>query len=404
MKLEFPVRSEAFVTVGDARWYSALQENALYRQDLLSGELHFIGQFPTKAPYRLHGGVICVDNVLYFASMEADGFDIYDIRQGSFLRIPLDKDVDQTRCICRHIFQIGDGLYFVDNMRRYRVYRYSLLRRELDVIETADVEQNGKSRFITMDAQVDEGKLLFADMERKMAVWFDPEMETFHTEAIATKNQKLLTIQRINDDLWFSGDRYISRYHLDTKTAEDLDIFPPGFGNFKLGEHGEAILEQDLDHLSEHSFDESMVCDGKIVFVPRKSNMLVVLDPETKEMLGVDIPPETEETLSLANDRATHSRFIGYEKLPDGGILMFSTQDGAFWTLDGSLMHFRTPQKLKLDFWDMKSQDDFQSVVCYETSNGIWRQADAGTKKAQGFAGQRILEAVTKKMGRNADG
>lgn len=281
------------------------------------------------------------------------------------------------------------------------MYRYDLKRKTLDFIDSDDCKQNASS-CLGMDVSVDAGRLLFCDQERKQAVWFDPQTATFQTETIPTKNRKLLTIQRVKDDLWLAGDRYFCKFDLRTKQAEDLDIFPSGFGNFKRGENGEAILEQDLDQLSEHSFDESLLLDDKVIFVPRKSNMLVVLDTETEKTWGVAIPPETEETLRPGNGRATHSRFIGADRLPDGGVRMFSTQDGAFWDLDGSLTKFHEPEKI--DFWKMDFQASEDDHICFEEPSGTTIHRTLETKRASGSAGRRIYEAIMKKMGGHAGG
>lgn len=92
MGLEFPLRSEAFLTVGGTRWYSALQENALYCEDLQTGDIRFVARFPTMDSFRLHGSILCVDDVLYFAPMKAEGLDVYDIKEKKMTRIPIPRE------------------------------------------------------------------------------------------------------------------------------------------------------------------------------------------------------------------------------------------------------------------------------------------------------------------------
>ena len=396
MDLTFPLRSEAFLTVGDVRWYSAIQENALYREDLRTGVVRFMGTFLENGQFRLHGGILCVDDVLYFAPMKADGLDIYDIRQKKFSRIPFEGDAGTPPCGCRRILQIGGCLYFVDGCKRYRVYRYSLQQKTLKAIDQEPCAQSASS-CIGMDVSVDDGRLLFCDQERKMAVWFDPQTETFRAEAIPTRNCKLLTIRRVQDALWFSGNRYFCRFDLRTRRTEDLDIFPSGFGNFKLGEHGETLLEQDLDRLSEHPFDESIVCGDKILFVPRKANMAVVLDTAAGKTWGIDIPPETAQTLDLKNGRPTHSRFIGAERLAGGGIRMFSTQEGAFWELKADLTGFRAPETY--GFWQMDFREKGNGRICYETPNGFRIAAPSAEEHLLEDVGERIYATVVKEKG-----
>ena len=129
--------------------------------------------------------------------------------------------------------------------------------------------------------------------------------------------------------------------------------------------------------------------------MPRKANMAVVLDTVARKTWGIGIPPETAQTLDLKNGRPTHSRFIGAERLADGGIRMFSTQEGAFWELKADLTGFRAPETY--GFWQMDLRG--RGGLLYETRDGIWIAAPSAEGHLLEDVGERIYVTVVKEKG-----
>lgn len=135
-KYNIPLLFESFCILEDTIWISARDFNGLFKGDLKSGKIEYIGTFPGEdiAAHRLHyGEAICVKQIIYFIPLESKRIHTYDLRTGVFG----EKEILTGTGYAKGI-QFDNKLYLLST-RKTDILEYNLDDKTYKVVFKTDI-------------------------------------------------------------------------------------------------------------------------------------------------------------------------------------------------------------------------------------------------------------------------
>lgn len=325
---------EASYFDGEGTWISSMDHNGLYYKKWGEQKAEWIGSFMEDGAFRLHGDVICVDEILYFAPMWAKGLDFYDIKKGTFGHIPFGIDKEHFP-YAMHIAKYKQFLYWADRYSDMILYEYDMAQKEIHIYSTNNDPQKAvlQKAGIGMDMALAGYRLYFVSAISNRIIIFDLENRSFHHIEMESCNDGFNTICFNEDFLWMSGKKGITRYSIGTQESKDYTTYPDEFGM--------VYMDADIQIKRRCGFDDSMqefpfsasVANGHgVFFFPFRTNMIVYIEKDKERLEGIKLQPETEETLKNKK-RVTCNRFVGV-KGEENQIAAYSTKCFSLCVLD----------------------------------------------------------------------
>lgn len=339
---------------GEGMWISPMSRNGLYYQKRGEKRAEWIGSFNDDNAFRLHGDVICVDEVLYFAPMRSQGFNFYDIKQGKFGQIPLLKEKNHF-LYAMHIAKYGQCLYWVDRFSDIIIYEYDMTQKEIHIYSTNSVPQKAvlNNVGIGMDMVLDGHRLYLVSTSSNRMIIFDMESHCFQNIEVESCNNGFNTICFDQESFWMSGKKGITRYNIKSQESKDYTVYPDEFGMI--------YMDADMQIKRRHGFDDSMqefpfsasVVNGYgVFFFPFRTNMIVYAEKGKERLEGIELQPETEETLKNKK-RVTRNRFVGV-KGEGNHIVAYSTKcfSLCIFDCDKKVIEKKSPVEAEVYLWN----------------------------------------------------
>ena len=254
-------------------WMSGLYVNGLFKMDLKSGKIDYVGQFPwyKKDTTSLYSKVYKYDNKIICLPNTAEGIAIYDITKSEFFKI----DIDSSKCEENSFISIAAYKNYVFLIGRSKPV---ILRINMDTYEVMyinDLIKISKKSIIDSFSPCFEkdlcviqdnfyipfsnsGLLLNFNMKELNYVLYDLGKDrTFNSICFDGKS-----------NLWIAPRKAgaIVRFNIETEAIEEYTDYPVDFDSCDI------------------TFSGIEYSDGFIYLIPSKSNMLLKLNENDGSM------------------------------------------------------------------------------------------------------------------------
>ena len=297
-----------------------------------------LGLFKEEGCYewRLHSAASRYGNDIYFFPDRAKG--IYKVNIYTYEKeyIPLEIKDDARFA---NGFLLDEYAYCIQVRPKSRIISVNLntyKQKEIDVSGLPD------QSYLQRDYCISNNKIFLTDRTEPILITIDCEKQEGKAEQVISKDKMSTgfgTVCKMDDEFYFSSQKGIIIWNSQTKRNRWIKEFPREFGMIYRDANGDVkhvLGTGNLENLNEQPFSSSFHKDGKVYFLPGRTNMSIILDADSGLIVGCGMEDETESADTLIQDsRITHDHYR--TSLNEGKYYFFSTCTNRIYSEDSFL-------------------------------------------------------------------
>ena len=365
----------AYVKDGDDLWISHFKFNGLYKIDLASGDVVFMGRFLHygEKESQIHSCAQKYGNQLYFFPQNADNVDIYDISTGEFCSVKLPVKDKVLQKVIVETFRYDDTCVMVPRFADIPLMILSLSDNK--TIECINLSESNKrvkedSKNLTLYACEVNHVIYFPIKDTNCIGSYDLDRREEKIYILSEIEKIVGDIKADGNDFWINADNGIYKWNPNT----DMLKFICDCSSEKEGWIENFVMHGDM-----------------VICIPRWLNNIKIIDKKTLKQADIRI-----DTNSLHGNIDTPWRdirgcFIWGNELV---ILPVRYKETIFLNLDSyqiSLKEYASDECMfLLSSLSMKeeNEDNLCEFLSY-IDNGIYKKSECDKN-----TGDRIWEAI----------
>lgn len=196
MEKETPLLFENSYVNEDDIWFSAMDFNGLFKANLLTGQVQFMGCFPKESSLkrRLHfGKTICVDECLYFIPWGSSHLHVYDMREQCFFAYEIEGEAQHKYSSA---IEANDAVYFFP-AEAEKVLKFSYKTKQIEYLDP-----NGASRDLQkiyryqLNVMREDEYVFFSLKNDNVVMMFHADTETFRLVRVGDAKERFLILAK----------------------------------------------------------------------------------------------------------------------------------------------------------------------------------------------------------------
>lgn len=333
-----PLQTEAFVKADNRIFASCMIKNGLYVYDMYSHKTRLLGLFEEYERYewRLHCAAGRYKNDVYFFPDRSKGIYKLNICSCDKDYIPLEIE-DNARFT--NGFIVGGNAYCIQVRPVTRI-----ISVDLNTYKQSEINISGlpDDAYLQRDYYIENRTIYLTDRKEGFLVSIDCDRSEGKAEQVIPKNKISAgfgTVCKLGSEFFFSAPNGVVVWNSQTKETRWITDFPESFGMIYRDANGDVKHVLGTGHLidlNEQPFSSSFYKDGRVYFLPRRTNSSLALDVHTKKLTCCFMNGETEsmDTL-LSYDRLTQEHFLASQN--EGKYYFFSSCSNRIYSEDSFL-------------------------------------------------------------------
>lgn len=354
------------IKINDEYWFAAGNTNGLFRKDLLTGKVTFVGRFQQEDELaaRLYSSVAYADDKLIFSPCYADSIAIYDLREGAFSYIPIEdgrknsgnkylKSVYYRNCIYFIPFCASSFLkYDVEHGKLEKLDAWDEVRNKYAGHETGSL--------IIEEICIDHDRIyMFADSTNQVII-LNMETGRFEVKQLdISAEERVSTVCRWEKSIWIvTNKNRIYRWDY----SED---------------HLELMIDFQCDIRNENHYNHLVCATERYIYIVN------VYDKDIRAYDRVNDEFVTIEMSGYVTDKQDDYMSLYYyydlHVIEHDRICLFSFYDGKYIIIDGAeVAEVSEEITLPVEYWEQDLNDAViseQKLTYFGTSIVEWFQS-----------------------------
>lgn len=264
----------AQVVVGNELWVSNIRFNGLFKIDLESGGVVFIGKFPRydMGNEELHLFAKKYRDKIYFFPKQSKGIDIYDLKKGTFTYVECETDRDNGYATAINAFCFDENNVFVVPCYLNTPLQEFSLKKEL-IIRSIELQKS--SKYVKNETNT---RMLYACKARNEI--FYPikgtnKVGSYHSKEKKEKVYSIKGVKKILGDIVFDGkDFWIN-------ADQGIYQWNPYEGDLKF--------VCDCSSEKEGWIEQFIIYERVIICIPRWLNHIKIIDRQNFDQQEIQI-------------------------------------------------------------------------------------------------------------------
>jgi len=352
MKMIIKVIVQCGIQINDEYWFAAGNTNGLFKKNLLTGELFFIGSFPDeeKIQFRAYTDVKLVDNKLIFTPCYAKRIAVYDLEEQKFITKLLPNFEGGINQYIKSV-KFKNSIYFIPfSASLFIKYNVS----ENDVKNLSGWEEL-RSRYLDQDSTnlvieticIDKNYLYMFMNNKNQIIVLNMDTDQFQVKSLnISSNEKVCAVCRFKRHIWIVTNK--NRIYKLDYISDDI-----------------VLVIDFTQYVSVNYVAHYIYTTGKYVYLINVYDKDIrVFDYIYNEFYTIDMSKHIGEKNS---DCISLYYYYDIQGIKENKIRLFSFCDGKYITVDGNqVADSYDGFYLKADYIKECFQEYFKNEILYE--------------------------------------
>ena len=306
--MDYYLRANDGVVIGNYLWFSNVNSNGLYRYHIKENTMELVDRFPgeTSMSWMLHKKCFAYEGKIAFIPAESSFIVVYIISERRFVTFFVEKETNGESVLSS--VQVGEFIYVFPRKAQCVPLKLNMKKLELEYVDgfSKILDQylgsdNPNKFYRTCEYK---GDIIFPIHETSKVIRWNPLNGNYKVYHLDTKN--VMNVLAANDRIMFTlKDRY-GLGILDLKTErvdftncdivnqhnknvygilfylDDMVIAAPGFGRYIHGfKDGELVFEYALEDesIDSYKFFGYVLVDNEAWLLPSGINDMYIISP-----------------------------------------------------------------------------------------------------------------------------
>ncbi len=309
------------IQIDNEYWFAAGNTNGLFKKNMLTGELHFVGFFldEMKTQFRTYTDVKLIGNQLIFTPCFAKGIAVYNLDEKKFSNIILSNYEGGINQYTKSV-KYNDHVYFIPYSTSFFI-KYCVSEGEIKKLDGwGDLKKQypdqKKSNFIIESICTDDNNIYMFMSDRSQAIILDMDTDKFQVVGLnISLGECICSVCKSDSRIWIVTDKN-KVYQWDYTNNEVLRTF----------DLGQYIT--DLDYIAHYIY-----VVGKYVYIINVYDKNIRLfDYINNKFSTIDMSEYVEDKKD--NDPSLYY-YYDIQCIENNKIRLFSFYDGKYITIDG---------------------------------------------------------------------